>query len=394
VDLREKRSRGFRTIINAAGTLTRLSGGPLAPGVIEAMAEVDTVSIDLFELQAHASRVISDATGAEAGVVTSGAAAGLLLSAAACLARLDPGRMNRLPDTDGRNEIVVARGHRNGYDHALRAAGAMLVEVGLAEPLAGAGIRNAEPWEYDAAIGPETAAILYVASRWAEPPLAEVVEVAQEHGLPVIVDAAAELPPQSNLRRFIDEGADLVVFSGGKAIGGPAGTGLLCGHADAITSAAMQFLDVDLRWIDWTPPPGFIDKRQLCGLPRQGIGRSCKVGKHEVVGLLAALEHFLSEGDDRRHARWLATCRRIEKGLAPVDGLSVEIESAEDTDRVPLLILRFPDAKQAQGLRERAISRPEPVHTALDPLRPECVIINPVCLRESEEQGLLNALNG
>ena len=382
------------TIINAAGTLTRLSGGPLAPGVLQAMAAADAASVDMFELQAQASRAIAEATGAEAGLVTSGASAGLLLAGAACLAGLDIARMDRLPDTDGASEIVVARGQRNGYDHALRAAGARMVEVGLAEPLSGAGTRDTEPWEYEAAIGPGTAAIFYVASRRARPPLVEVAAVARAHDLPLIVDAAAELPPQANLRRFVEEGADLVVFSGGKTLGGPAGTGLLAGRADLIASAALQSLDVDVRWSDWRPPEGFIDKSRLRGLPRQGIGRACKVGKHEIAGLLAALDHFLSENDARRHARWLETCRRVAEGVVPAGRFTMTVEAADDVGRVPLVVLRCPDAALAQRLREDLTSLPVPVHTGFDPFRPDCLVVNPVCIRETEVSAVLGALNG
>lgn len=386
--------RGCPTIVNAAGTLTRLSGGPLAPGVLEAMAEADAVSVDMFELQAHASRVIAGATGAEAGLVTTGAAAGLLLGAAACLAGLDVGRMNRLPECDGPDEILVSRGHRNGYDHAVRAAGARLVDVGFAEPLAGAGVRGTEACDYAAAITPLTAAILYVASEGTEPPLAEVVEVARAHGLRVIVDAAAELPPQANLRRFVEAGADIVVFSGGKVLGGPAGTGIMAGRADLIASAALQMLDVDVRWRDWTPPAGFIDKDRLRGLPRQGVGRACKVGKHEIAGLLVALEHFLSEGDAVRHGRWLATCRRIVEGLDPAGRFVVEIEGAERVDGVPLVVLRCPDAAGAGELRGRLTGHETPVQSKFDPARPDCVILHPVGIREAEIPVVLAALDG
>ena len=122
--------RGVRTIINAAGTVTRLSGGIMRSGVAAAMAEASNSSVDMTELEAHASDVIANLTGAEAGYVTSGASAGLLLATAACLTGLDPARMAKLPDTTGmKNEVIVARGQRNGYDHAVRAAGGKLVEV-------------------------------------------------------------------------------------------------------------------------------------------------------------------------------------------------------------------------------------------------------------------------
>lgn len=382
------------TIINAAGTLTRLSAGPLAPGVIEAMAAADQVSVDMAALQAHASRVIAGATGAEAGMVTSGAAAGLLLAAAAALARLDVGRMNNLPQTDGPDEIIIARSHRNGYDHALRAAGAKLIEVGLPEPMAGAGVRDAEAWEFDAAIGPRTAAILYVASPLASPDLQDIVAIGKARQVPVIVDAAAELPPAGNLRQFIAAGADLVVFSGGKVLGGPAGSGLLCGRSDLIMSAALQCLDMDVPFAEWQPPADFIDKSRLPGLPRQGIGRSCKVGKHEVMGLLAALDHFLAEGDAARHARWLSVCERIIKGVGPLDDITLSLVGADDVEQVPLLELRLRDALQAGRFRNRLLTRATPVHLARDRFNPSRLLVNPTCLRETEIGPLIDALRG
>lgn len=381
-------------IINAAGPVTRLSGGPLAPGVVEAMAQADGLSVDMAVLQALASRKIAAATGAEAGLVTGGAAAGILLSAAAAMARLDVRRMNGLPDTDGPREIVVARSHRNGYDHAVRATGARLVEVGLPEPLAGSGVRDVEAWEYEAALGPTTAAILYVASPMASPELAAVAKVARAREVPLIVDAAAELPPAANLRRFIADGADLVSFSGGKILGGPAGSGILCGRSDLIMSAALQTLDMDVPYEEWSPPVGFIDKTRLAGLPRQGIGRACKVGKHEVMGLLAALEHFLSEDDATRHARWLATCRLIEAGIKPSADYSIVVIGLESTGQVPQLELRFEDPERSRAMRQRLLARPTPVHLGRDRLRPERLRVNPTCLRQVEFGPLIDALVG
>lgn len=357
------------------------------------MAEADAVSTDMFELQAHASRAIAQATGAEAGMVTSGAAAGLLLAAAACLAGLDVGRMNTLPDTDGPFEIVVARSHRNGYDHALKAAGARLVEVGMAESFAGTGIRDAEPWEYEGAVGPRTAAILFVESSRARPSLAEVAEVARRCNVPLIVDAAAQLPPGTNLKKFIEEGADLVVYSGGKALGGPAGTGILCGRRILVMSAAMQMLDMDLDWSEWQPPADFIDTSLLRGLPRQGIGRSCKVGKHEVFGLLAALDHFLQESDASRNGRLLDVCRQIEKGIAAAAGFAAAIEVDKGSGGAPLLVLKCAGAEDAARIRASLIARPQPVHTGTDPFRPDCLIVSPVCLRPSEIPQLVDALS-
>src|SRR5438067_3591833 len=139
---------GLEPIINAAGASTRVGGPLMHPAAARAMVEAAGSCIALDQLQGAASRIIAEATGAEAGYVTAGAAAGLTLSAAACLAKLDVAIMDRLPDTGALpNEIIVCREQRNGYDHALRAAGARLVEVGMNEQRAGAGVRRTEAWE-------------------------------------------------------------------------------------------------------------------------------------------------------------------------------------------------------------------------------------------------------
>ena len=259
---------GVQTIINASGPATRLSGSIMPPEVAEAMKEASQYCVDIAQLQAGASQYIALVTGAEAGYVTSGAAAGLLLGTAACVTGLDPTKMNRLPDTRGmKNRVIMARSHRNFYDHAVRSTGVELVEVGIADRFSGAGVRDTEPWEIGAAIDAQTAAVCYVAYTHSLPPLREVVEVAHRAGVPVIVDAAGQLPPAANLKRFIAEGADLVAFSGGKAIRGPQSSGILCGRRELIEAAALQHLD----WTSTSPsgtrrPPS--STRAGCPAPR------------------------------------------------------------------------------------------------------------------------------
>ena len=211
---------------------------------------------------------------------------GLALGTAACVAGMDVAAMDRLPDTTGlRNEVIVQRGHRNSYDHAIRSAGVRFVEVGyLGYPGAG----GTMPWQIESAITERTAAIACpILDTPGCVPLPVVAEIAHRHGLPVIVDAAAELPPRSNLRRFIAEGADLVVFSGGKAIGGPQASGILAGRADLIASVALQHQDMDVRPETWNKR-GLLDGT-VAGIPHQGFGRAMKVGREEIAGLITAL---------------------------------------------------------------------------------------------------------
>ena len=286
---------GVRSILNLAGTSTRVGGALMPPEVVEAMSEAATESVSMTELQAAASAHIAKITGAEAGYVASGASAALTLGTAAILAGLDPGRMERLPDTEGmRNEFIISREHRNGYDHAIRLAGARFVEVGMNEQVAGAGVRRTEAWEFDAAVTDRTAGIAYTVTAGSQPPLEEVIAVAHRHGLPVLVDGAGQLPPASNLRKFIDMGADLVAFSGGKAMRGPQGTGILCGRKELIASAALQHLDMD-EYFDIWDSSDLIPKSEIVGLPHHGIGRGFKVSREGVIGLLTALT-MLAEG--------------------------------------------------------------------------------------------------
>lgn len=386
---------GIGTIINAKGPATRLSGGLMRKEVAEAMADASRACVDMVELQAAASQQIARATGAEAGYVASGASACLLLGTAACIAGLDPGRMARLPDTRGmNNEVIMVRSQRNFYDHAIRAAGATIIEVGLPDRYAGAGVRDAEIWEIETAITPRTAAIFHVADTNAQPPLRDVVTLARKHRIPVLVDAAAQLPPQSNLKRFIAEGADLVAFSGGKAIGGPQASGILCGRKHLIMSAALQHLDLDIHGDMWNPPRTLIDTRKLKGLPQHGIGRSCKAGKEEVAGLLTALRLFIAEGDARRHRKWLAILEDILAHAGPISSARLAIDGAADTGAVPTLVITCEgkSGTAARVIRNLIAGKP-PIH--VDPaLRDrDKIVINPLCIAPDEAPLIGRALS-
>jgi L-seryl-tRNA(Ser) seleniumtransferase len=386
---------GVRTVINAKGPATRLSGGPMAPEVMGAMAKASQVCVQMDELQSKASEVIAAHTGAEAGYVTTGAAAALLLGTAACVARLDIGKMARLPDTRGmKDEVIMVRSQRNFYDHAVRTVGVKIVEVGLPDRYAGAGVRDAEPWEIDDAITDSTAAIYYVSGSAAKPDLSEVVEVAHQKQVPVLVDAAAQLPPVQNLRRYIDAGADLVAFSGGKAIGGPQGSGMLAGRRDLIMSAALQNLDMDILWDQWSPPAGLIDKTLLKGVPLHGIGRACKVGKETIAGFLKALDIFVSADPRVRHGQWLDCLKRIEAGLRDVNTLSLAIKNADDVERVPLLeITLVPGTTPgALDLVTRLQNGSPSINVDPGLVDHGAVIVNPICVLDHQVDAVADGI--
>jgi L-seryl-tRNA(Ser) seleniumtransferase len=368
---------GVPVIINAAGTNTRLSGGMLRPEVAAAMAEAATACVEMPDLHAAASRVIAELTGAEAGIVTCGAAASLLLGAAACRARLDPAAMDALPGGTAPDEFVMARGQRNMYDRALRVAGARIVEAGIPDRFAGAGVRDATASEIAAAIGPRTAGVLWVAQPWSEPALPEVARVARAAGVPVLVDAAAQLPPATNLRRFLAEGADLVCFSGGKAIGGPQASGILAGRRDLVASALLQMLDLDLPEAQFRLPAEFAAEAALPFLPQHGIGRACKAGKEEIVGLLVALHRFAAEGEEARSA---ALRSRLEEVRAAMGDAPCEITDGP----VPLLLVRLPDADAARAAEAALRARRPAIHVGQGRLRDGMLVVNPLALAERD----------
>ena len=386
---------GLAPIINASGAVTRRGGAPMPDAVLEAFCAAARESVPLDELQAAASRVIAQATGAEAGLVTSGAAAALTLGAAAILTGHDLGRMERLPHCDGfPHEFVMAREQRNGYDHAVRAAGAHLVEVGFHEIVAGSGVRRVEAWEYEAAFGPATAGALYVYDPQSRPPLAEVVARAHARGLPVLVDAAGELPPRANLRSILTTGADLVAFSGGKAIRGPQATGILCGRRDLITAAAVQMLDMDDHYELWEPPPDLIDKARLGGIPRHGIGRGMKVSKEQVAALLTALQLFTSGAYDDELPLQRRLLEQIAAGLAGLPA-RCRILTPADGQSSPVLEIALDEGAVGRSALEvcRRLRRGKPsIQVGHGLLHEGKLVVNPLHLNDQRASILIRRL--
>ncbi|HKU95150.1 MAG TPA: aminotransferase class V-fold PLP-dependent enzyme [Vineibacter sp.] len=347
---------GVRRRINAAGALTRLGGAVMAPEVVEAMAAAARASVDIGELQDAASARIAAATGAEAGMVTTGAAAGLTLAAAAAMARFDPARMAALPHADGfARDILIPRTHRTGYAHALSAAGARLVDIGHNDRGTGAGVRGLEAWEIEAALSPAVVAMAFSVNATSIVDLPTAVAACRAAGIPLIVDAAAQLPPKENLKRFIAMGADLVAFSGGKALGGPQASGILAGRRDLIASALLQQRDMDVAPETWTPPR-LIDRANLRGVPHHGIGRGFKAGKEEIIGLLTALDRFVKADDATDNARLESRLKAIATEL---NGHRVTLVPASVTGRVPVLEIAV---AEALAVSARLQHRDPPVH--------------------------------
>lgn len=305
---------GIKKVINGRSYSTKVGGCLMAPEVLQAMQEAAKCFVRIEDLQEAASRVIAEATGAEAGMVTSGASAALTLAGAACLAGLNASKMNALPDVPGeKNQIVVQRLHRNDYDRALRVAGADIVEVGYNY--------ITFPYELESALTDRTAAVFFLTGMGERGlPLTTVAEIAHRRNVPVIVDAAAELPPRENLRHFISQGADLVAFSGGKHIQGPQSTGILCGKKGLILSASLQQQDMDVFPETW-PYRHLVAHGLIEGPPHHGLGRGFKAAKEEIIGLLTALQLYLNRDLENELQTWSTRIQIIVKGLAGQPGI-------------------------------------------------------------------------
>lgn len=389
------KSLGVEPIINATGTVTRLGGAPMPPRVIEAFCAGASEWVPLEQLQAAACRKISEATGAESGLVTGGAAAALTLGTAAILAGEDLGRIEKLPHCDGfPNEIIIAREQRCGYDHAILAAGARFVEVGFNEIVSNAGVRRTELWEYEAAIGPNTAGIAYRHAADSQPDLTALVELAHSRGLPVIVDAAGELPPRDNLKAIPATGADLVAFSGGKAIRGPQSTGILCGTRELISSAALQMLDMDDHLQLWDPPAELIDRSRLNGIPRHGLGRGFKVGKEEIAALLVALELFASGAYDEELPRLRAFLEMIVGSLkdARCECFIKEPASADRWAQLEIAVDEAAVGRDAFEICRRLRAGSPPIYVGHGKLADGVLVVNPLCLDETNAPQLASRL--
>jgi L-seryl-tRNA(Ser) seleniumtransferase len=308
---------GLPRAINCMGAVTFLGGLPLHDDVIEAMRAAARAKVDLNELERAAGRRIAELTGAEAAFITTGAAAGWGLAAAACIAGTDPARIMHLPAIrDGKREVAIHRKHRSNFDHAIRGTGARLAEFGASRD-------QTWPWELEDAIGAETAAVAYITDYGVSTVLSleQVVAIAPARGVPVIVDAAVSLPPLANLRRLPATGADLVSFSGGKAVGGPQNTGFVVGRADLIEACA-----------------------QNASPNHNTIGRPFKVNCEAIVGLVTALERYAAHDEEAERAAWVETLRTVQHAAGLDDTTSSITSTSYHGMPIPALRIPVPDA--------------------------------------------------
>jgi L-seryl-tRNA(Ser) seleniumtransferase len=289
---------GVKTVINCRGTWTYLSGSLEFPEVRQAQLEASEHFVNMLDLQRAVGRRLSELTGAESGIITSGSAGAMAAATAACMAGSDDKYIWQLPDTTGLKHEVVMVGGRSAFDSAIRLTGAKLVLTYSPEELANAINENT--------------AMIYTTDLGEK--LQRVVAIAKQHKIPMLLDDAAGIPPADNARLYARMEIDLYCFSGGKGLCGPQCSGLLLGRKDLIESALLN------------------------SSPREGaVCRPMKVGKEEVIGCLTALETWLKLDEKKLYDEWNGRVDRIRKLVETVPGVKTDIYVPDDGNRYPTL---------------------------------------------------------
>lgn len=359
---------GLRRVINADATLTRLGGSLMPDEVLDAMREAAGSFVDMYELQRAVGARLAELTRNEAALVSTGAAAGIVLATLASMNGGDLETIARAIETgeSPKDEVIVQRVHRIPYDPAIRLAGARIVDVGNR--------LQTFPWEFEAAFTPRTAMVFYAGGvHMADGalPLEQVVEIAHAHGVPVLVDAAAQLPPTENLWRFTrEQGADLAIFSGGKDFRGPQASGLIVGTKSMIDAIAVN------------------------GAPYQRLARPMKVGKEEMLGLLTAVERYVAIDWHERASRYEDAVARWIAHFDRVPGLSAERSFPNEAGQpTPRCRVTFADALSLSGAEAARLLWEGDPRIAVSVDGPSSISITPELLVQGEEAVLLERID-
>jgi len=315
---------GLKTIINCRGTWTFLSGSLEFPEVREAMADAGQHFVNMLDLQRAVGRRLSELTGAESGIVTSGAAGAMAAATAGCIAGTDDKNIWQLPDTTGLKHEVLMVGGRSAFDSAIRLTGAKLTLVYSPEELANA-VNDNTAMIYTTELGEK---------------LEKLLAVAKDKKVPMLLDDAAGIPPVSNAKLYAKMGLDLYTFSGGKGLRGPQCSGLLLGRKDLIEAALLN-----------------------CS-PREGaVCRPMKVGKEEIIGCLTALETWMKIDDKKLYAEWNGRVENIKKLVDTVPGVKTDIFIPTDGNRYPTLRVSWDQEAWGFTLYDctQALKKEEPV---------------------------------
>ncbi len=313
-------SLGVKPVINGVGVVTVLGGSIMPPEVVRAMDEASRFFIPLPELEKKVGARLAELLKAPAAMVTCGAASAITVGTAACLSQGDPGKLRQLPSRDGiRFEVIQQKSHRSGYEHQMELCGAKIVTVETRQ-------------ELDAAINAKTGMLFFLnkAERDGKIGAAEWVKIGKDRGVPTMNDCASDATPKENLWKYTQQGFDLVIFSGGKALRGPQASGLLLGRKDLIDASfpAMS--------------------------PYGGIGRGMKVGKEELCGLLAAVERYLKVDHE-------AEFRELEERVASIRAAIRDLPGVQTDRHIPVIANEVPHVtlqwdESAKGLTSQQVS--------------------------------------
>ena len=334
------RKLGIKPVINAQSWVTVLGGSIMRKEVLEAMNDASKVFVDMIQLNKSAGKVIAKICNSEAGLVTNGCASAQVLMSAACMTGEDDYNVEKLPNTEGmKNEVIIFKGQRNRYDKAFETSGAIIKEFGTEE--------DATEEDLISVISNKTCAIAYVIMPFYKPGigLKKTIEIAHKNSIPVILDAAAEIPPRSNLHRFINMGVDMVAFSGGKGIGGPQSSGILAGREDLINSAFKNSLN--------------LHSNIAC------VGRPMKVSKENIIGLVTALELYLDSNEEEEYDSWKEKSEYIKNQLKDIPNLDVKIENTPTDRQGTQPILYFHKdwkGKSPEKIKEEMINGDPPIY--------------------------------
>lgn len=327
---------GVKTVINCRGTWTYLSGSLEFPEVRQAQLEAARYFVNVIDLQRAVGRRLSELTGAESGIVTSGSAGAMAAATAACIAGTDDKKIWQLPDTTGLKHEVVMVGGRSAFDSAIRLAGGKLVLVYSPEELANA-------------LG-ENTAMIYTTDLGDK--LQKELAIAKDHKIPMLLDDAAGIPPADNAKLYARMGIDMYCFSGGKGLSGPQCSGLLLGRKDLIEAALMN------------------------SNPREGaVCRPMKVGKEEIIGCLTALETWLKLDEKKLYAEWNSRIDRIRKLVDTVPGVKTDTYVPDDGNRYPTLKVSWDQEAWHYSINDcvQELRAGDPVIEVLGPDNPSLV---------------------
>jgi uncharacterized pyridoxal phosphate-dependent enzyme len=297
---------GVRPFINARGTWTYLSGSLELPEVQRAMQDASQHFVDMFELQRGAGKRLAELSGAESGMVTSGSAGAMAVATAACIAGSDPAHIWQLPDTTGLKSEVLMLGGRSAFDNAIRLAGGKLVLVHGVDGL-------------HSAITAQTAMVY---TTWRDDRLAQALTITRNAGVPLMLDDAAGIPPFENLKRYATMGIDLYCFSGGKGLRGPQCSGILLGRKHLIEAALANT----------NPWEG-------------SVCRAMKVGKEEIIGILAAVDYWSQADLDALNREWRSRVERIARLVETVPGVTTNITIPKEGNSYPTLTVLWDEKR-------------------------------------------------